>query len=329
MIPFNTSPDTEDEMPKPGQRLLNEDPLIWYQDQSNFGTYVFIDSGPGDNSPSIFTQRTINATYECEAHEVVHFESGSSYYIEVANIGEVYVSLQLTNATTFFSNTNTTCLNGSPRCTVIEVLEASASQPWYYRCDITLGVTQNDPNNVSFVSDDMAFYATGSIKGGGYSQYLDDASTVIQDAQIFPQSSFFATPAVGDPDVMGRSIGLFSLGAIAIAGYQNPSRFYTSETPAEGQQLTIGHHVAFYTLLAVILVLQAIFIIIVAVWSNKVKVGEDSPLGMAVLMRPIADRLDDIGHGKETRALKKAKKQIKVKYERDLITAAWSFKMKN
>jgi hypothetical protein len=152
---------------------------------------------------------------------------------------------------------------------------------------------------------------------------------VVQSAQIFPQSSFFGSPAAGNKDQMAWAIGLFTLGSIAVAGNYNPRQFYIGQTPAEGQHLTIGHHLNFYGILALILILQAIFIIIVAVWANKVKVGDESHLGMAVLMRQIADRLDDIGYGKETKAFKKAKKHVKVKYEKDPITALWSFKMKN
>jgi hypothetical protein len=331
MIPFFGYNITK-ELPKPGERWLEEeDGLVWYQPNTTFGTYIFFDgnSGGGLKPVSVFTQRTINATYECESHEVTKYGDGSVGYIEVANIGQVFVSLHLPKSTTFFNNNNTTCTSGNPRCTVIEVFETSSTQPWYYRCDITLGMTQNDPSNLSYVSDTMAYYATGSIQGGGYVAGIDDAGTVLQSAQLFPQSSFFGSPAAGETDTMGMSISLFTLGAIAVAGIQNPNRFYIGQTPTEGQELTIGHHLTFYGILALMLILQAIFIIIVAVWANKVKVVDDSQLKMAVLLRPIADRLDDISHGKETRALKKAKKQIKVKYERDLITAAWSFKMKS
>jgi hypothetical protein len=305
-------------------------PFIWYQN-TNIGTYVFLDYSPGGgvNTLSVFTQRTINVTYECEAHEVTKNGNGSFDNIEVANIGQIYVSQILPNSTTFFNNDNTRCPNGNPRCSVIEVLETSTTQPWYYKCNMTLGVTQNDPNNLSFVSDTMAYYATTSIAGGGFVGSVNEADTVLQSAQLFPQSSPFGFPAAGDENSMGQAIGSFTLGAIAVAGIYNPDQFYIGQTPAEGQQLTIGHHLTFYGILALILIFQAIFIIIVAIWANKVKVGDDSHLAMAVLMRPIADRLDDIGHGNKTKAFKKAKKQVKVKYERDPITALWSFKMKN
>ena len=330
MIPV-FSWNVTDELPKPGQRVLPQDGLIWYKNNTDYGTYVFLDYSPGGglNTLSIYTERTINATYQCESHEVTKYGNGSFDYVDVANIGQIYVSQHLPNSTTFFNNDNTTCPDGSLRCTVIEVLETSSTQPWYYRCNMTLGVTQNDPQNLSFVSDMMAYYATASIAEGGFVGDVDEAGTVLQSAQIFPQSSIFGAPAGGDKDAMGQTIGLFTLGAVAVAGVYNPPKFYNGQTPIEGQQLTIGHHFTFYGILALILFFQAIFIIIVAIWANKVKVGEDSHLGMAVLMRPIADMLDDIGHGKETKAFKKAKKQVKVKYERDPITALWSFKMKN
>ncbi|KIN03201.1 hypothetical protein OIDMADRAFT_119695 [Oidiodendron maius Zn] len=319
------------ELPNQGQRLLEEDGLIWYLDNNNnSGTYIFFDNSPGGgpDTLSVFTERTINVTYECESYAVTKFGNGMFSTIEVAGIGEVNVSLSLPNATTFFNNNNTVCPDESLRCNVIEVLETSPTQPWYYRCNVSLGMTQNDPENLSFISDTTAYYATVAMAGGGYSVDIDDAGT-IQSAQIFPQSSFFGTPLAGNKDLMGWFIGLYSLGSIAVAGNYNPRQFYNGQTPAEGQHLTIGHHLFFYLILALILGFQAIFIIVVAVWANKVKVGEESHLGMAVLMRPIADRLDDIGHGRETKAFKKAKKHVKVKYEKDPITALWSFKMKN
>jgi hypothetical protein len=47
---------------------------------------------------------------------------------------------------------------------------------------------------------------------------------------------------------------------------------------------------------------------------------------MAVLMRPIADKLDDIGRGRETKAFKKAKKNTMMRYERDPVKGVWSFR---
>ena len=45
-------------------------------------------------------------------------------------------------------------------------------------------------------------------------------------------------------------------------------------------------------------------------------------------MRPIADKLDDIGHGRETKAFRKAKRKTFARYERDDGTGVWRFKMK-
>lgn len=186
-------------------------------------------------------------------------------------------------------------------------------------------------NNLQTVSDNMAAFAAGSIAQGGWvGSASDDVNgPVLQSAQIFPQSSFFGSPYVGDQVAMGEYLTLYAVGSIAVASLYNPSQNYTGTAPTTGQQLTVGHALSFLGILALLLIFQLIFIIIVAIWANKVKVGPDESLGMSVLLRPIADRLDDLGDGRETKAMKKAKKQIKVKYERDMISGLWLFKMKN
>lgn len=323
--------NTSTELPKAGQRVQPQDGYVFYNNDTGVQNFVFFDSSPdgGINAVQTFSGRNINVTYECESHEVT--ANGNGYFtdVEVANIGQVYVSQILPNGTTFFNNDNTTCPDNRPRCTVIEVLETSETQPWYYRCNITLGITQDDPQNVSFVSDAMADYATGSIAEGGFFGPVDKDGTVLQSAQVIPQSSLFGSTAGGDTDDMGLQIAYFAVGSIAMAAYFNPSKFFEGQTPSSGQQLTVGHAVWFIGILFLILFFQALFIIIVAVWANSVKVGPDTPLGMSVLMRPIADKLDDIGHGRETKAFKKAKKNTLVKYEKDPRSGSWSFKMRD
>jgi hypothetical protein len=305
--------------------VLAEDSYIYFNNETNFGTFVFFDQNPGatvNNAINIFTSRTINATYACESHEVTSGGNGSVATIEVANIGSVFVSQVLPKSTTFFNNNGVQCPDKNQRCSVVEVFETSDTQPFYYKCNITLGNTQGDPKNLSWVSDEMAQYATAAIAQGGY------VDVTLQTAQIFPQTSIFGTPSAGDKDTMGLYLGWYALGAIMGAAIYNPNQYYEGSTPMQGQQLSIAHRFTFIGLLLILLLCQLIFIIIVAIWANKVKVGEESPIGMSVMMRPIADKLDDIGHGKETKALKKAKKQTMVKYEKDPINGAWSFKMK-
>jgi hypothetical protein len=313
------------ELPEPGERVLPQDSYIFYNNGTNVGTFVFFDQNPGATSGNvinIYTSRTINATYECESHEVTSGGNGSVANIEVANIGTVFVSQSLPKATTFFNNDGVYCPDLNPRCSVVEVFEPSDTQPFYYRCNITLGETQGDPKNLSFVSDQMAYYATAAIAQGGY------VDQTLQTAQIFPQNSIFGVPAQGDKDAMGINLGWYALGAVMGAAIYNPNQYYQGTTPSQGQHLSIGHSIIFLSLLILLLLCQLILIIIVAVWANKVKVGEESPLGMSVLMRPIADKLDDIGQGKETKALKRAKKHTMIKYEKDPINGVWSFKMK-
>lgn len=328
MIPvfgYNVSTD----LPKAGQLRQPQDGWVWWNNETNVQSYVFVDGNVGASTVlSIYSGRSINVTYACESHEVTASGNGSFDNPTVADIGSVFVSQSLPYSTTFFHNENSTCPDDNPRCSVIEVLETSETQPWYYKCNITVSPTQNDPQNLSFVSDQMALYASASIAQGGFIGSFPDDSGVLQDAQIFPQSSIFGSPAKGDNNQMGLSIAYFSIGSLAIAGSYNPSKYYQGTSPTQGQQLTVGHAITFLGILFLLLLFQAIFIIIVAIWANKVKVAEDSPLGMAVLMRPVADKLDDISHGRETKAFKKAKKSTKVQYEKDPVSGMWCFRIK-
>jgi len=71
---------------------------------------------------------------------------------------------------------------------------------------------------------------------------------------------------------------------------------------------------------------QFIFIVIVAIFANRVKVGPDNHLGMSLLLRPIADALEGVSSGKENSAFRDAKKRTNVKYEK-AVHGRWIFKM--
>lgn len=55
-----------------------------------------------------------------------------------------------------------------------------------------MGTTQNDPRNLSYIHDMMAFWATSSIAQVGY---VDNSG---QEAQIYPKDSLWGSPANGN-----------------------------------------------------------------------------------------------------------------------------------
>lgn len=124
--------------PKAGDIYKSENAMLWYDWDANSIEFIFSDSPPsGLGTFSIYTNRTINITYECEAHKVTQNGNGTFNYIAVQDIGDVYVSHKVPNSTTFFTNATDDgnyCLNNNPRCSIVEAFEASDSDPWYYKC---------------------------------------------------------------------------------------------------------------------------------------------------------------------------------------------------
>jgi hypothetical protein len=284
--------------------------------------FVFSDS-PTDAwwpaSSSVYTARTINSTYVCEAHKVTKGGDGSTADIQVESIGDVTVYETVANATTFFVAEDSTCAD-NVRCQVVQVFEASNTDPWYYKCNVTMSNTFNDPSNVSFISDDMAQIAVSSIAQTGFV----DASG--ETGEIYPQDSPWGIPLAGDSSAMGMTIASFGIGAIAGASIYNPFTWYNGSAPSQGVYLELGHPYPFYLILGLICGCHFFFLIVVAFSANRVMVGPEEALSMALLLRPIADALDGVSGGKENKAFKDAKRSTMVKYEK-APNGRWTMKM--
>jgi len=274
---------------------------------------------------SAYSDRKVKVMWSCESHEVLGKVNENSTEIDVSNVGKIQVhELVSSNATNYFTGPNNACEEGDFRCSVVEAFESSDSGQWYYKCNITMGLTQNDPRNLSYVSDAMAFTATSAIARIGYSDGLGPHN------QVYPQKSLWGSLAAGDADMMGSIISMYALGSIAGASLFNPRIYYQGEAPVQGYELNLNHPKFFYLIIGLISGCHLVFIIIVAVLSNRVKVGPDTYLSMALLLRPIADALEGVSGGnssKSNRALNRAKKSTTVKYEKDMRNGRWHLKM--
>jgi hypothetical protein len=80
-------------LPEPGKKASNSTDYLFYNIEVNSGTFVFGDTNPA-NSLSVFTDRSINITYSCDAHEVTAGGNSTSSEI-VADIGQVYVAQRI------------------------------------------------------------------------------------------------------------------------------------------------------------------------------------------------------------------------------------------
>ncbi|KAL3428320.1 hypothetical protein PVAG01_01829 [Phlyctema vagabunda] len=302
-------------MPKAGDIYQSSNSMLWYDWDANRMDFIFSDSL--STGFSIYTNRTISVTYSCDAHRVIAGGDGNSDNITVEDVGEIFVAQHMPASITFFTTSaENFCGDGNPRCSVVEVFEAfetesDVQQSWYYKCNTTIGKTQNDPHNISQINDDMAFWATSSIAQVGY---RDEDSG--QEAQIYPKGSLWGVPLLGDTAGMGNTVATFALGSIAGASMFNPARTYRGLQPSQGFLLEHNHPIFFYLILGLICGCQLIFVIIVSIVVNNVQLGPDDHLSMAMLLRNIADALYGVSGGEENKVFQNAKKNTLVVYEK-------------
>jgi hypothetical protein len=285
---------------------------IWADFNTGLVQLVFPDSPTDSISPgsfSVYTVRTINATTVCESYKVTAGGDGTTLNIEVETIGNVTVYQTVPNSTTFFVAEDSNCADND-RCQVVQAFEASNTDPWYYKCNITLSKTYNDPANISYISDLMAQIATSSIAQTGF---VDSSG---ETGEIYPQDSPWGIPLSGDNSSMELLMSEFAIGSIAGASVYNPFISYEGNAPNQGVYLELGHPYFFYLILGLICGCHLFFLIAVAVLANKVMVGPEGALSMALLLRPIADALDGISGGKENKAFRDAKRKTMVRYEK-------------
>lgn len=311
-------------MPKPGDIFKNENAMLWYNSNSSYLEFMFWNEpvkATLSGGFAAYSDRTVNVSYICESHEVTARGNGSFNEIEVANVGPVLVNDVVPDSLTYFTNAGNYCSDGDWRCSVVEAFEASTlGTPYYYKCNITMGRTQNDPSNISFISDDMAYFATSSIAQIGYHD------SVYQQYQIYPNKSTWGSPAGGNAEVVGLRMASFALGSVAGASIFNPRTQAEGLAPGQAFKLNLGHPYFFYLILGLICGCQLLFCIIVAVLANRVKVGPDGPLSMSLLLRPIADSLEGVSGGRENKAYENAKKAYTVRYEKSR-TGRWVLSM--
>lgn len=271
---------------------------------------AFPDGAPAANY-WVFSERTMNSTYTYESHKVITNGTDSSNWLEVADVGQVWINTVQPDSLVYFTNPRNYC-NITRRCSIIEVFEAYDTSPWYYKCNITLGYTLNDPKNVSYVSDEMASIATKSIAQSGAELMLT------QQSQIYPLGDInFGTPFGGDKDAVGFNISAFALTAIAGAAIYNPQIYYEGISPSPAFQLGLEHPKWFYVVLSLLCGFYLLFCIIVAAVANSVRVRPDEYLSMSLLLRSIAEILEGVSGGREDRKYDEMERGTRVKYEED------------
>ncbi|RKF83845.1 hypothetical protein GcM3_007037 [Golovinomyces cichoracearum] len=311
--------------PKPGQIYLSTSPLLWIDKKNSVIEFIFLDS-PKDSlvieSFSSFSSRKVNVSYDCKSFRVLQGGDGISSSIDVDVIGRVNLSQPVPDSTTYIVRPQHVC-PGNNRCSVIEVFESSLTDPWFYVCDVTVGLTMNDVNGISYISDRMAQIATGSIAHIGF------ANSDGTSSQTYPRESLWGQIAKGNPSDVGMTIGIFAAASIAGAAQYNPFTSHAGIAPSSGFVLMLNHEYAFYLILFLVISCHLAFVILAYSFARKFSIGPSGNISMSLLLKPITDILIKTMQEKGE-PYEEAQSNLYARYEKDLTTKDnWIFNVQN
>lgn len=311
--------------PKPGQIYLSTSPLLWIDKKNSVIEFIFLDS-PKDSlvieSFSSFSSRKVNVSYDCKSFRVLQGGDGISSSIDVDVIGRVTLSQPVPDSTTYIVRPQHVC-PGNNRCSVIEVFESSLTDPWFYVCDVTVGLTMNDVNGISYISDRMAQIATGSIAHIGF------ANSDGTSSQTYPRESLWGQIAKGNPSDVGMTIGIFAAASIAGAAQYNPFTSHAGIAPSSGFVLMLNHEYTFYLILFLVISCHLAFVILAYSFARKFSIGPSGNISMCLLLKPITDILIKTMQEKGER-YEEAQSNLYARYEKDLTTKDnWIFNVQN
>lgn len=251
-----------------------------------FKELSFDPAQPDDESLiSVTTSRTIEASTTCNSWPVVSGGDGSVKRISVAmGQGDTDVSIPTeigTNATIYMTDTSQACGDG---CSLLSAFEASATAPWYYQCNVTVGQVANATrpeheasiNLRNLMADAIALqgYAASSFAGNSEPQF-----------QTYPSESLFGRAVNGGADDVANIISRFSIGAFAAFADNNKFIQVEGDAPRRGIVLDITHPGIILFLFFLVIGITLALEIGMAIWANRVVVPPDSPLAIAQVLR--------------------------------------------
>jgi hypothetical protein len=237
----------------------------------------------------VTTPRHLDATASCRSFNVVAGGDGSVSNVTVStDRGDLTLTIPEmpgVNATIFMTNVTETCGFG---CSVVTVLETSANDAWFYRCNSTVSSVRNASRAEHRIDNRLATMASQAIALQG-----DEASSLVNNTdlqyQVYPAESVFGTPANGT-DFMSLVIGRFSAGVIASAAEFSNFVVVMGRAPAVGSRLNVKHPYTVAVILSLIVALQLLLDVAFAYVANKVVVPHGDAIAVAEVLRPMTAR---------------------------------------
>ncbi len=210
--------------------------MIFVNHNTSSWEFHFLDSPAGGtlDQYSVYTSRKLSSFTSCTAenkHKSIPEETKTASESEGGDRSLVKKAI-------FSTDLDHDC---GPRYSIAKLQEfwSDDTKGWYYKCNITLGYTQNDPLNISFVSDSMAKIATASPVHPGEVDGTGNTSQTVYDYNAD------AMGFNGSFENAGCSLAVFALGSIVGATINNHYVSYFGLGQQLGSYFHVGSRVWF------------------------------------------------------------------------------------
>ncbi|KAF4453212.1 hypothetical protein F53441_4085 [Fusarium austroafricanum] len=227
-------------IPKPGKLWDSNDPLVYCGPRSC--KFVFQDTAQRQKTYDLIvsTNRSIEVTGLCNSWKVVKGGDGNETTITIADDQRTEVNITAMNGvnqTTFMFNAAT---DQGLTWSEVTAFEASSSNPWFYRCNVSVGAVMNATRKEHLVGTNVTALATSAIALQGYGASSLGPTNSDRQFQSYPAQSWYGTPANGDKDAMGRTMSAFAAGVIAITAQTADNLIVWGLRPGNGIVLDIS-----------------------------------------------------------------------------------------
>lgn len=266
-------------------RTIDKDDKGW--------TYRMVDSST-DGKTNVITNRTISSTTICKFYNVSQFgDGGDSDVIIVEDwpgLDEIFVGHASPGASNYLTKFDDDC---GARCTRVQVFQAK-SEPekinvaGFFDCNTTISTVEGAYAPAHDLSDKQAKIAAGAVGFGGPSNFSSHTAY-----QVYPNNAYGANSTQGNPTDMGFFLSSFAIQVVASVGAFIPRVNITTghaDSPAKGFGLSVQWHQSI-PIFATIAAVHLALILLIIPFASRVIVHDDSPLGMARLLKSQADRL--------------------------------------
>ncbi|RBQ66993.1 hypothetical protein FVER14953_11521 [Fusarium verticillioides] len=257
-----------DDIPKPGTLWDNNDPLAYCG--GNSCTYVFQESTsrPKNYDLVVSTNRSVEATGNCRSWKVAKGGDGNEITITIDDGRKTQVNITAINGanqTTFMFNA---AAPQGQTWSEVAAFEASSSQAWFYRCNVSIGPVANAMRKEHYIGTNITSLATSAIALQGYGASSLGPTDSDRQFQSYPAESSYGQPMNGSTEDMGQVMSTFAIGVIAVTAQSAAGIIVPGMQPQNGVVLQITKWMYVHLILGLSLGVQLLLGVGIAILSN-------------------------------------------------------------